>query len=85
METPLAAIEMTGTVDEHHRLRLDGDLPISGPARVRVLVLYPLDEEWDEGEWLLAAAQSPAFGHLHDPAEDIYVLADGEPFDEASS
>jgi len=82
METTLAAIEMTGTVDEHHRLQLDGELPIAGPARVRVLVLYPLDDEWDEGEWLSAAARNPAFAYLHDPAEDIYVAADGEPFDD---
>lgn len=79
METPLTAIEMTGTVDEHRRLSLDGELPISGPARVRVLVLYPLADEWDEGEWRAAAARNPAFAHLHDPAEDIYSVEDGKP------
>ena len=80
METTLAAIEMTGTVDENHRLHLDGDVPIPGPARVRVLVLYPLADEWDEEEWLSAAARNPAFAYLHDPAENIYAAEDGAPF-----
>lgn len=80
MEATMTAIEMTGTVDEHHQLRLDGELPISGPKRVRVIVLYPLDEEWDEAEWLQAAARNPAFDFLRDPEEDIYSLADGKPF-----
>ena len=35
----MTAIEMTGTVDENHQLKLDGLLPIAGPKRVRVIVL----------------------------------------------
>ena len=80
MESTMTAIEMTGTVDEHHRLQLDGVLPISGPRRVRVIVLYPLSEEWDETEWLQAAARNPAFAVLREPEEDIYTIDDGEPF-----
>jgi len=80
----MAAIEMTGTIDEHHQLRLDGTLPVPGPMRVRVLVLYPLSGEWDEMEWLRAAARNPAFAFLKDPEEDLYTMADGKPFhDEA--
>ena len=37
----MTAIEMTGTVDENHQLKLDGELPIAGPKRVRVIVLSP--------------------------------------------
>lgn len=37
----MAAIEVTGTVDENRHLCLDGELPITGPARVRVIILYP--------------------------------------------
>jgi hypothetical protein len=33
---------------------------------VRVIVLYPLDSEWDEAEWLQAAARNPAFSFLKD-------------------
>ena len=84
MEGAMTAVEMTGTIDEHRQLQLDGDLPISGPVRVRVLVLYPAGEEWDEAEWLQAASRNPAYASLSDPEEDIYSAADGKPFhDEA--
>jgi hypothetical protein len=82
MDTTMTAIEMTGRIDEHHQLQLDNPLPVSGPRRVRVIVLYPIGEEWDEIEWLQAAAHNPAFGFLSDSEEDIYSLADGEPFRE---
>ncbi len=80
MEAGLTAIELTGTVDQHQQLQLDATLPIHGPKRVRVIVLYSSADEWDEGEWLRAAARNPAFEELSDPAEDIYSLADGQPF-----
>jgi hypothetical protein len=82
METPLTAIELTGTIDEQHQLRLDEALPISGPQRVRVILLYPLNGERDEAEWLRAAASNPAFADLANPEEDIYSLSDGKPFDD---
>ena len=74
METTLTAIELTGTVNEYHQLKLDDALPISGPKRVRVIVLYSPVDEWDEKEWLHAAALSPAFDFLKDQKEDIYTL-----------
>ena len=80
MEIPMSAIEMTGTVDEHRQLKLDGILPFSGPMRVRVIVLSSLDDEIDEATWLYAASQNPAFAFLADPEEDIYSLNDGQPF-----
>ncbi len=80
MENTLTAIETTGTVDEQSQLRLDDPLPIPGPQRVRVIVLYPLLDEGDEKEWLNAAAKNPAFDFLKDPAEDIYSPDDGKPF-----
>jgi len=79
MEATLTAIETTGMVDEQHRLRLDTDLPVPGPMRVRVIVLYPLVEA-EEEEWLRAAARNPAFEDLAAPEEDLYSLEDGEPF-----
>ena len=82
METSFKAIEITGTVDENNRLRLDHDLPISGPKRVRVIVLYPIDEEISEAEWLYTAARNPAFKFLKDAEEDIYTLEDGIPFND---
>ena len=80
MESTMTAIETTGTVDKHHQLRLDEALPVPGPMRVRVIVLYPLAEGLDEAEWLRAAARNPAFQDLADPEEDVYSLEDGEPF-----
>ncbi|MEA2693813.1 MAG: hypothetical protein QOJ16_3200, partial [Acidobacteriota bacterium] len=56
----MTAIETTGMVDEQHRLRLDEILPLAGPMRVRVIVLYPLPEEQEEPgeeEWLRAMAR----------------------------
>ncbi len=78
----MTAVEMTGTVDEHSQLKLDGTLPFSGPKRVRVIVLSTLDDEIDEISWLRAASQNPAFTFLSDPAEDIYSVMDGEPFND---
>jgi hypothetical protein len=80
MESPLTAIELTGTINEQHQLQLDDLLPVSGPRRVRVILLYPLDETWEETEWLRAGAANPAFADFAEPSEDIYSLADGKPF-----
>ena len=83
MEVPMTAIEMTGTVDENHQLKLDGALPIAGPKRVRVIVLSPLTEvanEFSEMEWLKVSLSNPAFEYLRDPEEDIYTIHDGKPF-----
>lgn len=82
METTLTAIETTGMIDEHRQLTLDGDLPITGPMRVRVIVLYLLAGESDEAEWLHAAAQNPAFSFFKELAEDTYTASDGKPFND---
>ena len=80
----MTAIELTGSVDESHHLQLDSLLPIRGPKRVRVIILYPLDDELSETEWLKAATTNPIFDALDDPEENIYSLTDGRPFlDEA--
>jgi hypothetical protein len=81
MNGQLTAIEVTGKIDEHHQLLLDSPLPMSGPMRVRVILLYPIDDDWDEAEWLRAASQNPVFDYLKDSAEDIYTLKDEKPFD----
>jgi hypothetical protein len=80
METAMMAIEVTGTIDERQQLQLDTLLPVRGPKRVRVIVLYSTDDDLREPEWLQAAATSPAFHSLHDPVEDIYSITDGRPF-----
>ena len=83
MDIPMTAIEMTGTVDENHQLKLDGALPFAGPKRVRVIVLSQMTEEmgeWNEIEWLKASLNNPAFAFLNDPEEDIYSINDGKAF-----
>ncbi len=80
MEAAMTAIETTGTVDADHRLMLDEALPVSGPMRVRVIVLYPVADGMDEDEWLQAAARNPVFRDLEAPEEDVYSLDDGDPF-----
>jgi hypothetical protein len=73
------AIEATGTVDAQHQLRLDEPLPITGPSRVRVIVLVPESEEITERIWARTAAASPAFDFLKDASEDLYKASDGRP------
>lgn len=82
MEFPMNAVEMTGTVDEHSQLILDGSLPFAGPKRVRVIVLSTLDDEIDEIAWLQAASHNPSLAFLNDPEEDIYSMTDGRPFND---
>jgi hypothetical protein len=82
MESIMTAIEMTGTIDEHHELKLDGALPLTGPLRVKVIVLYPASEDLSEAEWLRAATHNPAFSDLNAAQEDIYSIQDGKPFDD---
>jgi hypothetical protein len=79
MDSTMTAIEVSGTIDEQHRLFLDQPVSIAGPRRVRVIILYSDDEDWNESEWLQAAAHNSAFDFLKDAAEDIYSVADGAP------
>ncbi len=80
MESTMAAIEMTGVINKHRQLQLDAELPVTGPKRVRVIVLYPLSDEENETEWLRTAACNPAFDFLNDPEEDICLPEDGKAF-----
>lgn len=80
MQTATKAIETTGTIDAQHHLVLDETLPITGPTRVRVIILVPEETDINETEWLQAAAANPAFYFLKDTEEDIYTLSDGRPF-----
>ena len=79
MQAATQAIETIGMIDAQHHLVLD-ETPITGPTRVRVIILLPEESEIDETEWLQAAAANPAFDFLKDPEEDIYTLSDGRPF-----
>jgi hypothetical protein len=77
------AIERTGRIDERGSLRQDESLPAASQGPVRVIMLFPEADEVTEEEWYRAAASNPVFDFLKDPAQDIYTLEDGEPFDPA--
>ncbi len=83
MGTSLRAVEATGVLDSEGHLYLDNDLVGIGPSRVRVVILVTEGLSTDDEEWMRAAATSPAFEFLADPAEDVYSLADGQPFVDA--
>jgi hypothetical protein len=72
----MKAIELTGDIDEHHRLRahVPEDLP-AGP--VRLIVLLP-DEDEAGGAWAQGISREWA-DELSDPRQDIYTLHDGHP------
>ena len=80
MQVATKAIETTGMIDAQYHLVLDGALPITGPTRVRVIILVPEESDISETEWIQAAAANPAFYFLKDTEEDIYTLSDGRPF-----
>ena len=75
----LTAIETTGTIEQSGRIVIDEVFPVNAPTSVRVIVLFPEDEDLNENEWLRAATRNEAFDFLNDPDEDIYSLADGKP------
>lgn len=59
------------------------ELPTHTPLIVTVLPATSELESDTEEAWLRGTAASNAFGFLTDPAEDIYTVADGEPFRDA--
>jgi len=83
MGIALTAVEATGYIDEKNHLQLDSILPIAGSKRVKIIVLFPAEDEWTEDEWLYAAARNPAFEFLADSREDIYSVNDGKPIETA--
>lgn len=80
MEFVEKAIETTATINAQRQLILDEPLPVTGPIRVRVIMLLSEKADIDEKKWIRAASANPAFDFLKAPEEDIYTLADGRPF-----
>lgn len=74
------AIETTGVVDQQRQLHLDQPLPVAGPRRVRVILLFPESDDISDTDWMKAAASNPAFDFLKENAEDIYTASDGKAF-----
>ncbi|MGA3212764.1 MAG: hypothetical protein ABSD20_15770 [Terriglobales bacterium] len=75
----MRAIELTGDIDQQHRLR--AKVPAEFPAGpVRVVVLFP-DEDDAGVAWSQGIAHEWAH-ELQDPQQDIYTLKDGQPLKE---
>ncbi len=79
----MKAIEINSKTDKYGNLKIE--YPLNKKNRnVRVLIL--LDDDYinpeDEKFWLQSISKNPAFDFLNDPAEDIYSLKNGEPFND---
>ena len=77
----LTAIETTGTIEQDGKIVIDETFSVDAPTPVRVIVLFPENEDINESEWLKAATKNEAFDFLHDADEDIYSLEDGKPLE----
>ncbi len=79
--TPLT---FTATV-QGSQITVDGPLPDALQGRVLVTVEALGELDYDDSEitdeqWRVAMSRNPALAFLHDPAEDVYTLEDGQPF-----
>jgi hypothetical protein len=48
----IKAIEVAGAIDAHGQLHFDAPLPVTGPSRVRAIILIAQTDAIDEQEWL---------------------------------
>lgn len=77
----LTAIETVGTIERSGKIVIDETFSVNAPVSVRVIVLFPESEDFNEKEWRQAAAKNEVFDFLNSPEEDIYSLTDGKPID----
>ena len=77
----MRTVQVTGHVDEHHRL--SAEVPdVIPPGPVTVSVVLESDEDEAGTAWVSGVAREWA-DELKDPRQDIYTLADGEPVRES--
>jgi hypothetical protein len=79
----MKAIEIKSKTDNSGHLKIDYKLDKAN-SNVRVLILLDDDTYQNEEEklWMDSISRNPAFDFLNDPAEDIYSINDGEPFND---
>jgi hypothetical protein len=79
----MKAIEINTKTDKYGYLKFNYPLE-KKESKVRVILL--VDEKSDEVDeeqlWMRAISSNPAFSFLNDAEENIYTLADGEPFND---
>ena len=79
----MKAIEIRSQSDNFGHVKID--LPINqrnSMVRIIILVDEPVAENEDEKMWLQAISANPAFDFLAAPQEDVYLITDGEPFND---
>ena len=69
----IARRKITSVHDEHNNNNVDGQ-------NLAQNQLLHDENDFDEKEWLYAAAINPAFESLRESQEDIYTITDGQPF-----
>jgi hypothetical protein len=79
----MRAIEINSKTDKSGHLKIDYKLN-KAERNVRVLILLEDDsyEQEEEKPWMNSISKNPSFDFLNEPAEDIYSLKDGEPFND---
>ncbi len=79
----MKAIEINSKTDKAGHLKINYNLKKS-ERKVRVLILVDDDsfEHEEEEVWMSSISNNPAFDYLNDPAENIYSIKDGEPFND---
>jgi hypothetical protein len=74
----MRAIEAFGEIDKDGRIKLEKPIDHEG-KRVKVIILFPEEDDIDDAHWLEAISQSQSFDFLKDEEEDIYSIEDGKP------
>jgi hypothetical protein len=82
----MQAIEIDAEIDYNGLLKIKKPLSFKN-RNVRLIVLISDEDDnlGDDRVWLKSLSSNPVFTFLHDEAEDIYTLADGEPFPKRTS
>ena len=77
----METVEVTGQVDEQHRL--SAEVPHSIPPGPVAILIVPTSQEDDAGAaWMTGVAREWA-DELSDARQDIYTVDDGEPVHES--
>ena len=74
----MRAIETTGKIDSEGKVIITHPLDAKNQT-VKVIILIPDNEDIENISWANALHKNPSFDFLHDKAEDIYSLEDGQP------
>ena len=79
----MQAIELEAEIDYNGFLKIEKPLLFIKNRNVKLIVLIAdeIDELANEQLWVKSIANNPVFDFLNDPAEDIYSLTDGQPFE----